>query len=63
MEDLLTRLDRVGVHQSVAARYCKEAAAEIRELRGLLQAALPHIACDTQGQNLLISAIGEKLEE
>lgn len=40
MEDLLTRLDRVGVHQSVTARYCAEAAAEIRRLRtGIAYAA------------------------
>jgi hypothetical protein len=26
--DLLSRLDRVGVHPSVAAQYCKEAAEE-----------------------------------
>lgn len=35
--DLLARLDRVGVHQSVAARYCKEAAAEIRHMREALE--------------------------
>lgn len=32
-ESLLDRLDRVGVHQSVPARYCKEAASEIRRLQ------------------------------
>jgi hypothetical protein len=36
-EDLLSRLDRVGVHSSVAAQYCKEAAEEIRNMRRKLE--------------------------
>lgn len=36
LDDLLSRLDRVGVHQSVAAKYCKEAAAEIRRLQSII---------------------------
>lgn len=63
MENLLQRLDRVSVYQSVCARYCKEAAAEIRELRELLQAALPHISCHTHDQCNIITAIGRKLDE
>jgi hypothetical protein len=35
--DLLSRLDRVGVHPSVAAQYCKEAAEEIRSMRRALE--------------------------
>lgn len=38
-ETLLTRLDRVSVHQSVAARYCKESAALVREMRNALEQA------------------------
>ncbi len=32
VSELLARLDRVGVHNSVTARYCKEAALMIRAL-------------------------------
>jgi hypothetical protein len=37
VEFLLERLNRVGVHKSVAARYCKEAASEICLLRAALE--------------------------
>lgn len=60
-EDLLARLDRVGVHQSVAARYCKEAAAEIRRLREDLGAAL---IAGMQGDSHAVEriAVGYRIE-
>jgi hypothetical protein len=49
MATLLERLDIVSIHQSVTARYCKEAAVEIRRLQAaLLRHGVHDETCDVE---------------
>lgn len=61
--DLLSRLDRVGVHQSVTARYCKEAAAEIRRLQAALDRLVLAADCreNTMGDPIRLLQVREEL--
>lgn len=44
-EPLLPRLDRMGIHQSLAARYCKESATEIRRILTAMERLEACLAC------------------